>query len=405
MKSSQNQHWVIVGANQVLFRHPKLAFIAILSSFSVFIFIRIISYIYIGSQSLADWVTATANVFSVVVIGGALVKIVQKYNPLGKIWLALFLAQVFYAIGDILYAFIADILQLSPFPSVADIFYLAYYPFLFIAIFLLVNWRKQKNSPQWGMWLDLVVVVCAAGIIFWNLWMIPTIRHGDLGAGYGLVVTLSYPIADLILCGGIAILLYLDVKPKFRFPILLLAGSASLMFLADSLFYYQTWDLNPWLPILTDCIYIAGSALMALTAWEQIRLLQEQEKSRQGLNYWRLLIAYLWLLAVLLIWFMAGKQEMAMSLEQLTRWVIFLILTILVRHFLAMREIFSLNQKLEEQLARLQYVSNELLNSKSELELRVAERTTELASTNLALHVEIEVRKEAEARLQDRLKR
>ncbi len=402
MDESQNQHRLDAGANKVFFRHPKFAFFAILLTFSVFAFLRILSYIYIESQSLADWVTAAANVFSVVVIGVVLVKLVPPISQLGKIWLALFLAQVFYAVGDILYAFIADILHLSPFPSVADIFYLGYYPFLFMAIGLLVNWRKQKNSLPWGLWLDLLVVVSAAGIIFWNLWMAPTVSHGDLDFGYELLVTLAYPIADLIMCGGIAILIYLEVKPKFRFPILLMAGSASLLFLADGLFYYQTWYLNPWLPILTDCIYIAGSALMALTAWEQIRLLQEQEKSRQGLDYWRLLIAYLWLLAVLVIWFMAGKQAMAMSLEQLTGWVIFLILTILVRHFLAMREIFSLNQKLEHQLARLQFVSDELQKSKSDLELRVAERTTELASTNLALSVEIEVRKEAEERLLQR---
>ena len=64
----------------------------------------------------------------------------ETYNLGKKIylaWLTLAIARLFFTIGDAIWAYTELVLHESPFPSLADYFYLAFYPMFLLGILLL----------------------------------------------------------------------------------------------------------------------------------------------------------------------------------------------------------------------------------------------------------------------------
>ena len=83
-------------------------------------------------------------------------------------WMMLAIAQLSYAFGDFLWTYFEIVLHQSAFPTIADIFYLMYYPLFFIGILLLPA-ATRSASDQLKMLLDTGIVMITAVLIFWQL--------------------------------------------------------------------------------------------------------------------------------------------------------------------------------------------------------------------------------------------
>ena len=79
-------------------------------------------------------------------------------------WGILGLAALLYAIGDASWAVLEVFLQRSPFPSIADAFYLLYYPVFLAGVVLLIR-RPSSAVEVVNDTLDLAVILAAAILV------------------------------------------------------------------------------------------------------------------------------------------------------------------------------------------------------------------------------------------------
>ncbi len=114
-------------------------------------------------------------------------------------WLLFALGNALWVVGDL----VASWLELTTgvtFPSVADGIYLLGYPVLAVAIV----WASRLRGPHRDAvgCLDGLMVAMAAAIPIWVLWIGPSVQDVS-PAGLDLVVTLAYPLMDVLLiaCG------------------------------------------------------------------------------------------------------------------------------------------------------------------------------------------------------------
>ncbi|HEX6457231.1 MAG TPA: HD domain-containing phosphohydrolase [Solirubrobacterales bacterium] len=152
----------------------------------------------LGSASLQDAVGRW--VYDAVVVGGALVVLARAalYEAERKAWLALGAGLLLWALGQTYYSVFLYYASPAPFPSPADVLFLAFYPASYLALVLLLRARVAHLDPL--AWVDgligaLAVAGVAAALIF------PPVLEALGGNPLGVAVSLAYPCFDLVLLG------------------------------------------------------------------------------------------------------------------------------------------------------------------------------------------------------------
>jgi len=149
-------------------------------------------------------------------------------------WLLLAAAQFLFFLGDLLWLVYEGMGQ-DPFPSAADGFYLAGYPF--IAAGLLIGIRTRLGGGDRSSLLDAAILTTSVAVLAW------TFQIGPMAAALdpepvAFAITLAYPTMDLLLIG---VCIGLLVAPGIRTPSFqLLAGSLVALLIADQIYAIQT---------------------------------------------------------------------------------------------------------------------------------------------------------------------
>jgi diguanylate cyclase len=110
-----------------------------------------------------------------------------------RVWLLFAAGTATWSIGDVLYTYYQFYLHVSPYPSLADVFYLAAYALLIPGLILLV--RRQSTVGGATALLDAAIVATGFGLLFWSLVMQPIIGDHTLSSTTKLI-SLAYPAAD-----------------------------------------------------------------------------------------------------------------------------------------------------------------------------------------------------------------
>lgn len=266
--------------------------------------------------------------------------------------------------GDLTWAYIELVLQDDPFPSIADVFYLAF-PLCLLLGLLWLPKTPLSRLESLKLGLDVAVIVSAAGVFAWQAFLAKTILdYGD--DRLSLVVSLAYPIADLAL---LALLLLIGLRQKTRGAYQLLLGvGLTLLIFADTIYNVQNATES----------YVTGTLLDSLWSWATVMFgLAAFLTLYQGTDGWgqgtRRMLAHLGGLgifapyaAILLTFYLAVSQSAAEGLIEHGILIGAGVVTMLV----VIRQVvaFAENRHLTTQLQQL----NE------ELEQRVEERTREL---------------------------
>lgn len=111
-------------------------------------------------------------------------------------WRLLALAVLSSLVGDIIYLSYDFLLHISPYPSLADLFYLAYYPLLLSGIVLFPDTPRSQREYL-SFWLDALITVIGSGMVLWYLVIRPNPILASSNA-FGLALALIYPAADLV---------------------------------------------------------------------------------------------------------------------------------------------------------------------------------------------------------------
>jgi diguanylate cyclase (GGDEF)-like protein len=135
----------------------------------------------------------------------------------------------FWAAGDIVLTVRSD----PPSPSLADAFYVAFYPVTYVGLMLLL--RRNVRRFSLATWLDGAVAGLGAAALCATFAFQDVLHHAAGTAGdsaLGVAVNLAYPVGDVMLLGlvvgGAAI-----VSGRRKLPWLLLASGYALITVGD----------------------------------------------------------------------------------------------------------------------------------------------------------------------------
>lgn len=131
------------------------------------------------------------------------------------------------ACGEALWGLDDILWHIDPFPSVADVFYLAYYPCVALALASLLRGRTGRDS---GAVLDATVAALGLGVLIWQFVVVPQVADTDLSL-LALVVSCAYPAGDILLLGLVLRLAF--ARQTMGLAGILMTLSLCMMFVAD----------------------------------------------------------------------------------------------------------------------------------------------------------------------------
>ena len=198
-------------------------------------------------------------------------------NPARPAWFLLALGLLSTFVGQLCLAPFQVVRHETPFPSVADIFYVLGYPFLIAAMLVLLNAYRGSGLPI-GSFADRAVTLGAVGAIG-VLVAVPILRPVASTGGPLLdrMLTVAYPVLDIILLLPLALLLRIALKLRGSHAgevwVLILGGIVFLCAGDIGFAYFQSLGqahLDPFV----HATFILAYGLIAGGAHRQLQLLK-----------------------------------------------------------------------------------------------------------------------------------
>jgi len=186
----------LAGIRAVL-RRP-LAPIASAGSVPVFLLVSgllLVAYSQLGG-SAQNVLYAAICLFALAVMALA----IRRHRPVPlSAWIPVGVGLALFVIGDVLWATWELLSGETPFPSPADAFFLAAYPFLLFGITKL-TWARRASEDRLGF-LDTAIVTIAFLLLAWSFVIDPYLADTTLGPA-ALAVSVAYPVLDVALFGA-----------------------------------------------------------------------------------------------------------------------------------------------------------------------------------------------------------
>jgi diguanylate cyclase (GGDEF)-like protein/PAS domain S-box-containing protein len=161
-------------------------------------------FLVLGVLVGAAYYAVSSPVLKVVTFGvlgvapvAAVVAGVRRYRPsCPTAWYLFAAGQLAFTVGDMIFYVHEYLLrQEPPFPSVADVFYLATNPCLIVGLLLLVK-RRTPGRDRASL-VDALIVAVSMGLLSWEFLMVPYLRDPDLSL-LQRVTSLAYPTMDML---------------------------------------------------------------------------------------------------------------------------------------------------------------------------------------------------------------
>jgi uncharacterized membrane protein YhaH (DUF805 family) len=167
-------------------------------------------------------------------------------------------------IGDLLYS-AYDLAGQQPFPSIADAFYLAFYPCLLVGLLALPTASARKELLSWRVWSNVAIVMVGGGMALVHFVLLPTIAQLS-GDTLTTVISLAYPLGDLALLAAIATVTARRPYARDRAALTLFMVAVAAWFIADVVFAIQSANGSYGAGSPSDLIYLAGDLTFVLAA-------------------------------------------------------------------------------------------------------------------------------------------
>jgi diguanylate cyclase (GGDEF)-like protein len=148
-----------------------------------------------------------------------------------------------------------------PTPSLADAFYLAFFPLAYVGIALFIRGEVRRlNTPSW---LDSVIAALGAAAVC-SAFAFHSLLHSAGGSALEVATNLAYPVGDLLLLalvvGGVAML-----AGRSRLPWVLLATGMALNTVGDT---FNLFGATSHLGVIVDGIaWPAAILLISMAVW------------------------------------------------------------------------------------------------------------------------------------------
>jgi diguanylate cyclase (GGDEF)-like protein/PAS domain S-box-containing protein len=274
-----------------------------------------------------------------------------------RTWQFLAAALVTYNTGNLIDAFLR-IADLTPFPSLADLFYLAFFPILFAGFTTAV--RASSLRASWGrLLLDAAILVLGFGTFFWFFVISPAVAANEEEFAR-FVLTQVYIGFDCLMLMAIGVLLMNATScPLRKTTLALLTGGFGMMFLGDIVWaaavvvdqYFSGANFS-------DVLYLACYAFLAGAAQVQIRDKSKPERQRSaGGGALTQVIAYagLGLSFFVLVYFAAGDGRSPVTIMTVAIFV--LAILVMARQGVILKDDAQLRQRQAVDLVEARFAS------------------------------------------------
>ena len=322
-------------------------------------------------------------------------------------WLILAIATFCFTIGDFIFAYVEVVLNEDPFLSLANYFFLAYYPLFLLGIFSLPA-IKFAYSERFKMMLDTGIIMVAAILVFWSLIIGPAIQEPGNSDLLAIFLSIAIPVGDLILLFSVLELLFKRIYQNERTPLLFLAGGMISLIVTDCIYFRLSWEdayaagglLDLGWPLAYILIGLAGMSQADAVSKGSL-LPVEDVQPRYGQLTWPLYLPYICAAGAfaLLIW--SHDHSIGLSFSVLSWAVAIIVGLVVVRQILVLNENVKLYHEAERDIRERKRAQQEIIRLNEGLERRVAQRTEELEIANRELQCEVQERTQAEAAMKD----
>src|SRR5215210_2217951 len=188
-------------------------------------------------------------------------------------WTLVGLGSLAWLLGDLYWTVFLSGLEEQPFPSIADGFFLGFYPPLYVALLLMLRARIPRLRAH--VWLDGLMGALAVGALATAI-VFSAVAATSEGSGWAIATNLAYPLADTILLALVVGALALTGWQADR-SLALLAAGFLLFGATDGLYLYQTATDSYVEWTLVDVGWPAAVMLMAFAAWQPATVRRARE--------------------------------------------------------------------------------------------------------------------------------
>jgi diguanylate cyclase (GGDEF)-like protein len=202
---------------------------------------------------------------SVVVCAGLACLIRARWGgPERSAWIAIGASILAWAAGEIWWTLFIEGNADAPYPSPADIGYLAFYPLAILGLYLLVRARAGELDKR--LWMDGVVAALGTGALG-AAFLVEFVADHTEGSTLEVATTLAYPFGDVVLVALIVGIIALTRWRPGRTWTLLLGGLA-VMAVADVAFTLQTYEATVPGGDWVEPIYLLSAVLLGAEVWQ-----------------------------------------------------------------------------------------------------------------------------------------
>lgn len=204
--------------------------------------------------------------YSAIVLGAGVACLIRAsdYRRERAAWLSIGLAILLWGAAEIYWTAAIENNASAPYPSPADVGYLAFYPLAYAGLIMLV--RARAHEINWRLWTDGLIAALGTAALG-TAFVFDFVADQTSGTTLETVTTLSYPLGDIgMLALAVGVVALTGWRPGRTWS-LLLAGLAALV-IADIAYTLQATEgalpggewVNP--------IYLIGAVCLGAAVWQ-----------------------------------------------------------------------------------------------------------------------------------------
>lgn len=296
----------------------------------------------------------------------------------------------FYALGDFSWAVYEIILQEAPFPSIADLFYLMYFVFMWLG---LTRFPVDQTSTRERrlVLLDNLIVILGAGLAFWYFLINPLIiATGDVDF-ITILLAVEYPILDLVIFWALLTFFRNRLQKTSSIPLNFFGFGLFSYVITDVYFAYGSINETFISGSYIDLGWTIGSIFFALAAIAQMKsIFRQRDQSpavelakTESFRSWPLYLPYFWMIVSYGV--LIANATLNPGFLPIYLAVGIIIGLVVFRQVLTMNDNERLLNQVEWELTERKRIQEDLHLMNLELDQRVQDRTKDIFITNQLL--------------------
>jgi two-component system, cell cycle response regulator len=239
---------------------------------------KVVGAVLFGGAAVAilhDWVgiggagiTSAINgpIYDAVVVAAGIACLLRARDggPERRAWLVIAASILSWAAAEIYWTLYIEGNASAPYPSPADIGYLAFYPLAVAGLYLLVRARGKELDPR--LWMDGAIAALGTGALGAAL-IFEFVADRTSGSTLQVATTLAYPLGDIVLLSLVVGVIALTRWRPGRTWTLLLAGLGT-MAIADVAYTLQSYEATLPGGDWVEPIYLISAVFLGAEAWQ-----------------------------------------------------------------------------------------------------------------------------------------